>query len=180
MKKEKKRILKTGDNMNTKALVAIIFCFFICVLFNLNLHHHQEYKNLYQQKTDNIVYEGSGVRGRILDRNGIVLVDNVGVLNIVYHKNPQVTSEKELTIAQTLSPYLVDYKVTEMMKKNYFLVTHENGESLISDEEYQELKERKITDEDLWQRKLDRIKEEDLQYSPEEEKIIYLYSRIKN
>lgn len=162
--------------MKIKPLVLAVFLLFLCVLLNLNLHHHETYALLLSQKTEKIVEGDTALRGRILDRNGNVLVDNEGVLNIIYRKSPNRTSEKELSIATQLSPYLSEVTVSDVMKKEYFLLLHEDGKNLITEEEYQDYEERKLSKEDLEQIKFERIRQEDITYSKEEEKVIYLYS----
>ena len=162
--------------MNLKTIVTIFFTIFLSVLLNINFNHHDEYAQTLKIKTESIVSGSSAPRGRILDRNGKVLVDNVGVLNIVYHKKPNIKVEEELEIAKSLVDYVKDYKVSEKMLKNYYLIKHNNGDDLITDEEYRLLDERKISDEDILNYKLERIKDSDLEYTEYEKKIIYLYS----
>ncbi len=162
--------------MNLKTIVTIFFTIFLSVLLNINFNHHDEYAQALKIKTESIVSGSSAPRGRILDRNGKVLVDNVGVLNIVYHKKPNIKVEEELEIAKSLVDYVKDYKVSEKMLKNYYLIKHNNGDDLITDEEYRLLDERKISNEDILNYKLERIKDSDLEYTEYEKKIIYLYS----
>ena len=86
-----------------KLRILLIFCFltFFGVLYNINVNHHEYYSVKLEEKTERIVYGESAPRGRILDRNGKVLVDNAGVLNIVYHKPVSITIKEELEIART-------------------------------------------------------------------------------
>ena len=162
--------------MNLKSVVTIFFVVFLSVLLNININHHEEHLEDLKIKTEAIVEGLSAPRGRILDRNGKVLVDNVGVLNIVYHKNPSIKSEEELEIAKSLANYVKDFNVTEKMKKNYYLVKHNNGDDLITADEYRLLEERKISKDDILNYKLERIPIEALEYTEYEQKIIYLYS----
>ena len=162
--------------MNLKSVVTIFFVIFLSVLLNININHHEEHLEDLKIKTEAIVEGLSAPRGRILDRNGKVLVDNIGVLNIVYHKNPGIKSEEELEIAKSLANYVKDFNVTEKMKKNYYLVKHNNGDDLISADEYRLLEERKISKDDILNYKLERIPVEALEYTEYEQKIIYLYS----
>ena len=149
--------------MNLKSVVTIFFVVFLSVLLNININHHEEHLEDLKIKTEAIVEGLSAPRGRILDRNGKVLVDNVGVLNIVYHKNPSIKSEEELEIAKSLVNYVKDFNVTEKMKKNYYLVKHNNGDDLITADEYRLLEERKISKDDILNYKLERIPVEALE-----------------
>ena len=51
----------------------------------LYVFKHDYYYNKYLQVSNKIVYGLNAPRGRILDRNGKVLVDNIGVNTIVFH-----------------------------------------------------------------------------------------------
>ena len=156
-------------------LICLFFSFGL-VLYQINGQNHEYYQKLYLAKTNRLVYGSSAIRGRILDRNGTVLVNNEGVLAISYHKPLKETSENQIKVATALSPFLDAVSVSEMAKKKYYLVTHNNGKDLITANEYQLLEERKITENELENRKLARITSEDINYSPEEEKIIYLFT----
>ena len=88
--------------MKLRLFIIVCFLTFAGVLYNINVNGHEYYTVKYQEKMERIVYGASAVRGRILDRNGKVLVDNVGVLNITYHKPVSTTIEEELKIASLL------------------------------------------------------------------------------
>ena len=125
---------------------------------------------------ERIVYGSSAPRGRILDRNGKVLVDNVGVIQVVYHKPVNSTIQGELDIATTLEPFVKDYSVSLTQLKNYYLATHNNGKDLITEEEYQLWDERKLSNEDISKLKWERITEDMLEFDEKERRIIYLFS----
>ena len=125
---------------------------------------------------ERIVYGSSAPRGRILDRNGKVLVDNVGVIQVVYHKPVNSTIQGELDIATTLEPFVKDYSVSLTQLKNYYLATHNNGKDLITEEEYQLWDERKLSNEDISKLKWERITEDMLEFEEKERRIIYLFS----
>ena len=122
-----------------KLRIFLIFCFltFLGVLYNININHHEYYSVKLEEKTERIVYGESAPRGRILDRNGKVLVDNAGVLNIVYHKPVSITIKEELEIASKLSSYVTEINLTETNLKNYYLAVHNNGHDLITEEEWE-------------------------------------------
>lgn len=166
--------------MRMKVIVTICFVIFICMLLKLNLKDHEKYLAMFEEKMAMVVSGGSARRGRILDCNGKVLVDNVGTLNIVYHKSPDISVFDELDIARALAFYVGDYRVSDDMKRDYYLLLHNNGDDLISDSEYQLLRERKLTSDDILRLKKERIKDSDLVYSELEEKLIYLFYLMNN
>ncbi|MBR1679948.1 MAG: hypothetical protein IJ704_04840 [Bacilli bacterium] len=164
--------------MKTKILLLFIFFSYGFVLYHINVENHEYYTALYQDNMENYTYGFPAPRGRILDRNGVVLVDNVGVLNIVYHKPYQVTIDYEIELSQKLSKYVSDVNVTETQKKNYYLLTHENGKSLITQEEWDLWEQRKLSNEEIKEFKWNRISSDMIEYSLEEEKVIYLFSKM--
>ena len=161
-----------------KLVLLFIFFSYGFVLFNINVENHEYYESLYHENMENYAYGFTAPRGRILDKNGVVLVDNVGVLNIVYHKPYQVSVDYELELSKVLSSYVDEPNVSESQKKNYYLVTHENGKNLITQEEWNLWEQRKLSNEDIKELKWNRIKEEDLNYSLEEEKVIDIFSKM--
>ena len=62
-------------------------------------------------------YGLSAPRGKILDINGKVLVDNVKKRVIVYEKNKNISKNKEFIIADILSKYLPD----NIKNKKYYV-----------------------------------------------------------
>lgn len=164
--------------IKSKLFLFVIFMTFSFSLYYINQTMHTYYVNLYEKEMANTIMGDSAPRGRILDRNGIVLVDNRGVLNIGYHEPLNITSEEEIAIAKQLTDYIEPSSNSLNDLKKYFLVTHQNGDNLITKEEQELYDKQKLSDEDIDNLKWDRVKEEDLNYSEEEQKIIYLYTRM--
>lgn len=95
-----------------------------------------------------------------MDTNGNVLVDNIGVKTIYYNKIKGINIEDEIEIAKKLADILtIDAAGTKALK-DYWLVTNSNGKSLITEEEYKLLEERKLTNNDITDLKYERITEE--------------------
>ena len=164
--------------MKRKLFIFSIFCVFFIILYQINGLNHVYYSTLYEQQTNKIVYGSSAMRGRILDRNGKVLVDNEGYILVVYHKPVNETVENQIYIASLLTPFLKDFYLTETNLKNYYLATNNNGKELITESEWQLWDERKLTNEDISKLKWERIINEMIEYSLEEQKIIYLFSKM--
>ena len=166
--------------MKLKLFLLFLFFSFFGVLYNINQTNHEYYSVLLEEKMERIVYGSSAPRGRILDRNGKVLVDNQGVINIAYHKPVDSTLKEELKIASLLEPYVKSFSLTTTNLKNYYLATHNNGRDLITDEEWQKWEERKLTNEDISALKWERITEEMITYDESEQKRIYLFSLMND
>ena len=156
--------------------VLLIGCMLIILinLFNIQVLKESYYENKVREMTETKVYSSTAPRGRIYDRNGILLVDNKPVKVIYYLKEVGVSTKEELKIADKLSKILeVDYsKITTNMLKEYYLKVNSNLD-LITDEEYKKYKDRKLSKDDLHNLKLERIKEDDINSLNKETAYIY-------
>lgn len=145
--------------------ICLIFLFFICVglrIGYLSVVKGDYYKKELKNKTEIYLEGSSAPRGRILDINGKVLVDNVGIKTIVYNKLDNVNQEREIDIAYKLANILdLNFQENIMETKTlWLLLNEESGANLITKEEYQKLEERKITSEDLKKIRYERITED--------------------
>ena len=162
--------------------LTIIFLFGILAIRLLTIHSKQdEYKKLLMSKTQIYITGSSAPRGRILDKSGNVLVDNIGVKTIYYNKIKGITTKEEIAIAQKLASILTINSADENTLKEYWLVLNDNGKFLITEEEYQLLEERKITTAELNKLKKERITSDMLaQFSEEDSKSAYIYSLMND
>jgi len=142
-------------------ILSMIFLSILIRVFYINFYEGEEYQKLLIKKTDNYVYGISAPRGRILDRNGKVLVDNKGVKTIFYTKLKNITKDEEIEIAYTLANIL-DVKINENSLKKFWLIKNNNGDDLISEEEYEQYKLRKLNSDDLKKLKYERITDDDI------------------
>ncbi len=161
-------------------LVIFLFCILGVRLISIRASK-EEYQEKLLAKTEVYVSGSSAPRGRILDTNGNVLVDNIGVKTIYYNKIKGINIEDEIEIAKKLADILtIDVASTKVLK-DYWLVTNSNGESLITEEEYKLLEERKLTNNDITDLKYERITEEMLNsFSDIEKKAAHIYSLMND
>lgn len=134
----------------------------------LYVFKHDYYYNKYLQVSNKIVYGLNAPRGRILDRNGKVLVDNIGVNTIVFHHLDNIKVKDIAIILNNIievEPAGVDYQ------KKYYLL-YEETDSLLTKEEKDLYDRRKLTLKEIEDIKLSRIKPT---YTKEEQKLITLY-----
>ena len=113
-----------------------------------------------ENKTVVYVSGGSAPRGRILDTNGKVLVDNLGVKTIYYNKIKGISTSEEIEIAKKLAGILSVDEGSILEQKEFWLVNNNNGSNLITEEEYKLLDERKLSSSDLYDLKIERITED--------------------
>ena len=159
------------------SFISIIFIIIVIRLFYLCFILKDDYQKLYKEKTNITVLGNSAPRGRILDRSGNILVDNKGVKTIYYNKIKGITISEELDIAKKLAS-IINIKEASMNElKNYWLVNNNYGKNLISKEEYELYKKRKITSKDLQDKKLKRIDVKWLEkYNSIDKKAAHIYA----
>ena len=137
-------------------LIVVVFSIIVGRLIYIK-SKHSYYEEKLTEKTQIYVSGSSAPRGRILDTNGNVLVDNVGVKTLYYNKIKGISTTEEITIAQMLASILTIREASTSELKEYWLVLNNNGKDLITAEEYQRLNERKITNDELEVLKRERI-----------------------
>lgn len=164
--------------MKKKVIYGLLIAFFIICSFKLVsiLKNKEYYTKLLDEKTNIYVYGISAPRGRILDCNGKVLVDNIGIKTIYYNKIKGITKSKELEIAGLLANILSVDEATIDELKEYYLINNNDGKCLITDEEYKLFEERKITKEEIEIKKRARITDDMLNYSSKEKTQAHIYS----
>jgi penicillin-binding protein transpeptidase len=164
--------------MKKKIIYGLLISFFIICSFKLVsiLKNKEYYTKLLNEKTNIYVYGISAPRGRILDCNGKVLVDNIGIKTIYYNKIKGITKSKELEIAGLLANILSVDEATIDELKEYYLINNNDGKYLITDEEYKLFEERKITKEEINIKKRARITDDMLNYSSKEKTQAHIYS----
>ncbi len=141
-----------------------LFSGFIGKTYSLVFTNHDFYMEEYNKINNIYIYGNSAPRGRILDIKGRVLVDNLGINTIIYHKPNNITLEKEIEVAKNLVLLTnYSYKYNENILKDYYmLLKPEETKKLITDKEYELYKERKLNKEDLEKLKKERITQEDI------------------
>lgn len=175
--KEKTNDEKTRNLMDKRinfffGLVVIVFVIIVLRLGYLQIAQGSHYKQLIKND-ENITVNESVPRGRILDRNGKILVDNASKKSITYTRGRKTSQKEILNTAKRLSKLIKmntdrittrdkqDYwiqlhpdKAAEMMKKEEKMLN--NGE--ISQDQYDEELHQKIK-----KKQLNQLTKKDLQ-----------------
>ncbi len=159
----------------------IVSLFFLVIIWRIiSLYQSKNYyQKIYFDKTNIYVYGSSAPRGRIMDINGKVIVDNKAIRTIFYHKN---SSNNEIEIARKLASILeLSEIVDEEIVRNYYYITHKNTvDELITSEEVELFNKRKITSKELEDLKMNRIPSENLKIMDEDEKqAAYIYDLMQ-
>lgn len=146
-------------NMLKKMIISLLFLIMMGRVAYLNLYLHDHFSHALEDKTIKYVYGSSAPRGRILDTNGVVLVDNIGVKTIYYQKIKGTTLSDEINIAYTLAE-VANISINEKSLINFWLIKNNSGEDLITEEEWRRYNERKITSSELKELKKSRVTED--------------------
>lgn len=129
---------------------------------------------------DNIFYGLTAPRGRILDINGKILVDNIGVNTLVFNgyglsKSDILNSVKEVSSLIDLD----DFNVSLYNLRYYYYINYKDEvDSLVSDDILKKYDERKMSSSDLLDYKLSLISDEMLENVDKKE--AYLYYLFSN
>ncbi|WP_462409574.1 peptidoglycan D,D-transpeptidase FtsI family protein [Neobacillus sp. Marseille-QA0830] len=148
-------------------IVFFLFSTLILRLGNLQIVHGEEYKED-SEKTTKTEYSWTTPRGKIFDRNGILLVDNEAIYTLTY-TDPynKDTQQDRLQLAKKLATYIdvTTDKVTERDKKDYWILTRK-------EEAYAKLTEKekkKLDDQEEYQLILKRISDKELESITDDE-----------
>ena len=155
-----------------KYMIISSFTIMILNLYYIQIIKNENYIKKYEKENIKTVKGSTAPRGRIYDRNGILLVDNKPKKEIIYLKKQGVTKKEEFEIAKKVASYIeVDItNISNNVVKDYY-IAKEGLNNLITNEEWELYKDRKLTDNDIYELKLERIK--DISHIDKEEAYIY-------
>ena len=146
-------------------IVVIIILVLISYLFYFQIVKTDEYKNKLKVLTETYVMGSSAPRGRIYDRNHRLIVDNKPV-KVIYYKTPAGISTKEEVLNAYKVARIIDinYKnINDFDLENFWIQNYpDEARAKITDEEWNDLDNRKITLDDIENLKHERITDEDL------------------
>lgn len=153
-------------------------------LFYLQIIDKNYYLEKLSSKKNKIVYEDTSLRGRIYDKNDILLVDNKLILTIIYQKEEKMDTISEIKLAYEISKKIdLDYqKLTTSYLKDFYILEHDAAmEKRMSKEDKNDLKRRQITSSEYYKKKKELVLDDDLKiYNDDDKKAIYLYYLMNN
>ncbi|MEH6987776.1 peptidoglycan D,D-transpeptidase FtsI family protein [Cytobacillus firmus] len=143
--------------------VFVLFSLLILRLGVVQIVNGETYKKEVD-RTEDVIVSNPVPRGRMLDRNHQVIVDNIPKSAITY-TNRNAKQDEMLQVAERLA-VLIDKKtdkVTERDKKDHWILKNpEAAREKITDKEWKLFKEKKLDDKQIYKLQLKRITEEDL------------------
>ena len=161
-------------------IIIIIMALLLSTLFYVQVIRNRYYSDKLNTLTVNIIEGDSTPRGRIYDRNGNVIVDNTSVKTIYYKKPNKVTTKQEIETAYKVAEYIeVNYKklTDKMLKQFWILNNREEINKRITDKEWKDYENRKLTLDDIDALKLERVTQDDIKdYEDIDREACYIYN----
>lgn len=165
-------------------LIIILMGVLISNLYYVQIVKHEYYNELLATLTLNVVEGETAPRGRIYDRNGILIVDNVPVKTISYKKITGTSMSEEISYAYKVAELIeVDYtELKDSVLRNFWVINNNSiAKSKITSEEWKLFEERKLTSSEIDKMKLERITEEELaEYKELDKEAAYIYYLMTN
>ncbi|WP_214480271.1 penicillin-binding protein 2 [Bacillus sp. SM2101] len=169
MKKKQKKNKKKRNHLpfRLNVLFFIVFLLFSTLILKLGLTqivYGEDYKREIEKKEE-VTVSASVPRGKIYDRNGNVIVDNIPLNAITYTGFQGTTADERLEVARDLAIFIDKdtESVTERDKKDFWLLTHpEEALEKITKEELNKEDDGELEAKDIYKLQLDRITEEEL------------------
>ena len=151
---------------NTTPIRVNILFFSVFLLFSLlvlrlgivQIVHGEDYKREINRKED-VTVNNPVPRGKMLDRNHKVIVDNKP-LNAITYTNEGASQKEMLQVAAKLARIIQKDtdKVRERDMKDFWMIKHpEEAKKLIKDKEMELFKNKKLKNKDLYKLQLERI-----------------------
>ena len=161
-------------------LIIVIMVILLATLFYVQIIKNKYYKEELTALTVKTVEGDSAPRGRIYDRNGNIIVDNISVKTIYYKKPSRITTTKEIETAYKVAEYInVDYsRLTDKMLREFWVLNNNDlANKRITNEEWEQLSYRKITSKEIRNLKIERVTQEDLkEYNDLDREACYIYN----
>ena len=141
-------------------LISLVLLYIVCIirLSYLMFYKKNYYNKILETKNNKIIYGSSAPRGRILDRNGNIIVDNVGVKTIIYNRLKGVSVSDEISVANKLSEVIdINNGSDNEIKYFYYINNKDKINNMLDKEIIKKYEERKISYKKLLDYKLDLI-----------------------
>jgi len=158
---------KTHVPFRMNMLFFVVFLLFSALIFRLGIVQIVQGED-YQRKierTEDVTVNTGVPRGKIYDRNGQVIVDNMPQNAITYTRASNADTKEMMKTAEKLAQLIEKEtdQVTERDKKDFWITKHpKKAEAKITDAEWADYKEDKLPEDEIYDMQLDRITESDL------------------
>lgn len=177
---------KTINNRFKIILILTIISFLILIirLFDVMVIDNKKYNKKLAELSNKLIEVNTAPRGRILDRNYNIIVDNKAINNIVFKNTNKISKEDMIKMSYLIIDNIsLDYnKVTEIMKKEFFLEKNPKiAKKKITNKEWNLYNNRKLNNKDLYSLKISRVTNDELNSMTENDiKASYVYNLMNN
>ncbi len=159
-RKKKKNQLPIRVNL----LFLFVFLLFAALILRLGIIQIVEGEKFqrYAEATENVVAKTNTPRGIMKDKKGNIIVDNQPIFNLVYTRQPGMTGERSLEIAQQLAKFIDKETdaLTERDLKDYYILSR--GQKELLEEKITDAEWKKVGEDGLYELLLDKITKDDL------------------
>lgn len=141
-------------------LICLVLLYIVCIirLSYLMFYKKNYYNKILETKNNKIIYGSSAPRGRILDRNGNIIVDNIGIKTIIYNRLKGVSVSDEISVANILSEVIdINSGSDNEIKYFYYINNKDKINNMLDKKIIKKYEERKISYKKLLDYKLDLI-----------------------
>lgn len=141
-------------------LICLVLLYIVCIirLSYLMFYKKNYYNKILETKNNKIIYGSSAPRGRILDRNGNIIVDNIGIKTIIYNRLKGVSVSDEISVANKLSEVIdINSGSDNEIKYFYYINNKDKINNMLDKKIIKKYEERKISYKKLLDYKLDLI-----------------------
>ena len=141
-------------------LISLVLLYIVCIirLSYLMFYKKNYYNKILETKNNKIIYGSSAPRGRILDRNGNIIVDNIGIKTIIYNRLKGVSVSDEISVANILSEVIdINSGSDNEIKYFYYINNKDKINNMLDKKIIKKYEERKISYKKLLNYKLDLI-----------------------
>lgn len=168
-------------------IVFLLFSTLVLRLGVVQIVYGEDYKKQIE-RTEDITVNNPVPRGKILDRNYKIVVDNIPEDAITYTAYQDTDAKEKLKVAKRLSK-MIDVKtdkITERDKQDYWILTHpKEAEKKITQKDRNAIINKHLTSDEeskqLYQMQLDRITKEELNSLTEEDlKILAIFREFNS
>ena len=157
----------------------VLFLVIVYRIIDIKYVNNSNYFSAYNIKSNNNITGYTASRGRIMDTNGKVLVDNVPINNVIYRKLNNIKSIDEYNIASKLVSILDLKDQASVDELKQFYIANNDTNYLLSKEELDKEKYRVLSDDDVYKMKFDRISDEIKKYDDNDSTIIHTYYEMQ-
>lgn len=156
-------------------LIILTFGLFTYRFYDLRFKNNAYYLEEYNRISTKYVYDIKEERGRILDTNGRVLIDNKRVNVITFRLINNPSTDYLINLATKLMNILnLNTEATSQELKKYYLLT-ENTDYLLTKEDKEKIKYRTLNNDDIYNLKMERLDSEINKYTLKERIAIHTY-----